>query len=196
MVSAGANANGALVLSGGVQFVAFGTGSNTTVLNGGKEVVSGFFSEEHLAQINSGGLELVEGQGMLDSATISGGVIEIGDAGHAQAMSFATSGGGTLQLDVPANYDITRTSVSGFAQGDFIDFRGVAFSGSVLTWDQSSTSSGSLSVSNGAISANITLLGQYVAGNFTSASDGHGGTIVGEQPVGSQTGLLAQPHST
>jgi hypothetical protein len=32
-------------------------------------------------------------------------------------------------------------------------------------------------------SANLTLLGQYVVGQFTSASDGHGGTLIGDPPV-------------
>jgi hypothetical protein len=48
-------------------------------------------------------------------------------------------------------------------------------------------------------SASITLLGQYVAGaggSFTSASDGNGGTRVGDPPVVAQTDLLANPHST
>jgi hypothetical protein len=31
--------------------------------------------------------------------------------------------------------------------------------------------------------ANITLPGQYVAGQFTSASDGHGGTVIGDPSV-------------
>ena len=37
-----------------------------------------------------------------------------------------------------------------------------------------------------AIHHNVTLLGQYVVGQFTSASDGHGGTLIGDQPVGGQ----------
>ena len=31
--------------------------------------------------------------------------------------------------------------------------------------------------------ANILLLGQYTAGQFTSASDGHGGTVISDPPA-------------
>jgi hypothetical protein len=87
--------------------------------------------------------------------------------------------------------------ISGFAQGDFIDFRAVSFNGVTVGWVQG-TGSGTLQASNpntGAV-ASIVLLGQYVAGNFTSASDGHGGTVVGDPPVVAQTDLLTSPHST
>ena len=38
--------------------------------------------------------------------------------------------------------------------------------------------SGTLTVTDGTHTANLTLLGQYSANNFSLASDGHGGTIV------------------
>jgi len=31
--------------------------------------------------------------------------------------------------------------------------------------------------------ASVSLIGQYSAANFSSASDGHGGTIIGETPA-------------
>jgi hypothetical protein len=54
-------------------------------------------------------------------------------------------------------------------------------------------------VNDGVHSANITLIGQYATGNFTKASDGHGGTLIGDPPVVAQTdpppAALVNPHS-
>jgi trimeric autotransporter adhesin len=43
--------------------------------------------------------------------------------------------------------------------------------------------SGTLSVTDGIHSAHVALLGQYVVGQFTLASDGGGGTKIGDPPV-------------
>jgi len=45
--------------------------------------------------------------------------------------------------------------------------------------------SGTLTVTDGTHTANLTLLGQYSTGNFSLASDGHGGTVVTDPLVGS-----------
>jgi hypothetical protein len=60
--------------------------------------------------------------------------------------------------------------------------------------------SGTLTVADGAHTANITLLGQYVAGQFTSANDGHGGTLIGDPPTVAMSdpnsiGLVAPRHT-
>lgn len=44
-----------------------------------------------------------------------------------------------------------------------------------------------LTVTEGALSAKITLLGQYAAGQFHAASDGHGGTLVTDPPTSERT---------
>jgi hypothetical protein len=73
-----------------------------------------------------------------------------------------------------------------------------------LSWTQltsGASASGTLTVSGGGNAANVTLLGQYVVGQFTKASDGHGGTLVGDPPVAvaqtdpGATGLV-NPHHT
>jgi hypothetical protein len=43
--------------------------------------------------------------------------------------------------------------------------------------------SGTLTVSDGIYTANLTLLGQYTTAQFTKATDGHGGTLIGDPPV-------------
>ena len=43
--------------------------------------------------------------------------------------------------------------------------------------------------------ASVSLIGQYSAANFSSASDGHGGTIIGETPAAAgEPAALAAPH--
>ena len=81
-------------------------------------------------------------------------------------------------------------TVAGFGKPDFIDLRDITFGSSTsLTYSSASTSntSGTLRVTDGAHTANITLFGQYVVGNFTKQSDDHGGTLVGDPPVLAQT---------
>jgi autotransporter passenger strand-loop-strand repeat protein len=193
------NVNGvasrAVVSSGGFDVILSGGETFATVVSsGGQETVtSGGIASG--AVVNSGGLEFVSSGGTVLSATISGGVVEVGSNGVLSGVvTFASSGGGTLQLDGAQSY--ASAFVFGFTSSDFIDFRAVAFSGSVLSWNQINTSSGTLSVTNGGTSASITLLGQYIASQFTSANDGHGGTLVGDPPVVGQADLLANPHST
>ena len=46
-------------------------------------------------------------------------------------------------------------------------------------------------MSDGRHAANIALLGNYIAGSFAAAADGHGGTLV---TVASQTAQLLLTH--
>jgi len=58
---------------------------------------------------------------------------------------------------------------------DFATLQTVAYSGTTL--------SGTLTVQDGTHVAQLNLLGNYLAATFTSASDGHGGTLITE-PAG------------
>ena len=63
--------------------------------------------------------------------------------------------------------------------------------------ESSGNTSGTLTVSdNAGHTANITLLGNYMASQFNIATDGHGGTIVFDPPVSSSdpNQLLTNPH--
>jgi hypothetical protein len=104
-------------------------------------------------------------------------------------FTFALSGGGTLQLDDSQSFHGT---VAGFGLPDQIDFRDIPFgSGTTVSWHQltsGANASGSLTVADGGLTATVTLLGQYLAGappmgNFTSAPDNRGGTLVTDPPT-------------
>ena len=52
-----------------------------------------------------------------------------------------------------------------------------------------------LELANSAHSANVALLGNYMASSFVAAAHGHGGTPVGETSVTAAPSLLATPHT-
>ena len=113
------------------------------------------------------------------------------------AVTFALSGGGTLQLDDSHHFS---GLVAGFGLPDLLSLKDLSFvSGATsATWDQTTVSSGTLEVTNGATMVDITLLGQYSTLNFHVSSGTGGGTIVSDPPVLAQTdpqvAALVNPH--
>jgi len=164
----------------GLLFVA-GTASGTQVNAGGHETVSS-------GGVNSAGVEVVSSGGVASSAVISGGTLEIMSGGSigSGAVTFATSGGGILQLDDSHHFS---GLVAGFGQPDLFALTDLSFvsGGTSATWSQTNVSSGTLAVTNGATTVDITLLGQYVTGNFHVTSGTGGGTVVSDPPVLAQT---------
>jgi hypothetical protein len=72
-----------------------------------------------------------------------------------------------------------------------------------VSWTQlvssGANASGTLTVSGGGSSANLTLLGQYVTANFGIQSNGVGGTLVTDPPVAPTDAnpvTLVNPHHT
>jgi autotransporter passenger strand-loop-strand repeat protein len=136
----------------------------------------------------AGGVEIVVAGGTASTATISGGYMRVESGGIVGTVTY--SGGGTLQLDDSVHFG--GGLVAGFAQPDLMDLVDIAFhSGTTsTTWAQSGTS-GTLTVTDGSHTAHITLLGQYVAGQFHVGNDGQGGTVVTDPPPGDMP--LVQP---
>lgn len=66
-----------------------------------------------------------------------------------------------------------------------IDLRDISFSSATTLGftEAGDNLSGTLTVGDGTDTANIILLGQYVAGNFTQQGDGNGGTLITDPPV-------------
>ena len=50
-------------------------------------------------------------------------------------------------------------------------------------------------MTDGRHAAAIALLGNYMAGSFVAATDGHGGTLVTEAPQTERQPLLTHPHA-
>jgi hypothetical protein len=78
-----------------------------------------------------------------------------------------------------------------------IDLPNIAFGAqTTLAYSQNATGTGgTLTVSDGHHAAAIALLGNYIAGSFVTAADGHGGTLVTEAQTQPQP-LLAHPRPT
>jgi hypothetical protein len=76
-------------------------------------------------------------------------------------------------------------TIAGFGLPAHLDLMDIAFgAGTTLAFTEASNNqSGTLTVSDGSHAATLSLLGQYVAGQFTMASDGHGGTMIGDPPL-------------
>ena len=98
---------------------------------------------------------------------------------------------GTLKLDDPASFSGT---VAGLGSQDSIDLADISFT-SVRTPSYAGTASnGTLTVTDGVHTANIALLGNYLASTFVTSGDGHGGTLVADLPA-NQSSFLAQSHA-
>jgi autotransporter passenger strand-loop-strand repeat protein len=127
--------------------------------------------------VDSGGFEQVFAGGVVNGATISGGELEVNSGATAEGTITFVSGG-TLRLDAAGSFG---AQISGFAQPDQLDLSAIAFgSGTTLSY---SSSTGTLTVTDGTNTDTLTLLGQYSAAQFNLTSDGHGGTLVTDPPA-------------
>src|SRR5262249_2769452 len=125
-----------------------------------------------------------------DPVTIApGATVELTSA-YAGAVTFAGSAG-TLQLDNSSSFSGT---VAGMTGQDTIDFADINFGTVNQPSFSGNSSGGALSVTDGAHSANIALLGNYLASTFVASSDGHGGTniIDPQQTSASEQMVVAQ----
>jgi hypothetical protein len=103
-------------------------------------------------------------------------------------VTFASTTG-TLKLDNSASFAGT---VAGMAGSDRLDLADINFA-TIGTPSFSGTSTGGvLTVTDGSHTANIALLGNYMAATFAVSSDGHGGTFVVDPPPTSP--VLTQGH--
>jgi hypothetical protein len=84
-------------------------------------------------------------------------------------------------------------ALAGYPPGEITDNAGIGFGAhSTIGYSTNSDNSGwPLTVSDGLLSQRLALLGQYAAGSFVMASDGHGGAPITNPPE-----LVAQTHLT
>src|SRR5262249_35559997 len=131
--------------------------------------------------VNSGGLEEVFAGGTASATTINGGTLEVAGGASISGPITFTSAGGILELDASQSFHGT---IAGFASPsgviEEIDLDDISFGKKtkVSFKEAQGHMSGTLTVTDGTHTANLTLLGQYSAQDFSLASDGHGGTIV------------------
>ena len=122
-----------------------------------------------------------------DPSTIgAGATLELASA-FSGNVTFAASTG-TLQLDSSSSFAGT---VAGLADQDRLDLRDINFASVHIPTYSGNTSGGTLTVTDGTHSANIALLGNYLASSFVTSSDGHGGTNIVDPVLSSANQHLA-----
>jgi autotransporter passenger strand-loop-strand repeat protein len=169
-------ASGTVISSGGHEDVAYGAAaSGSEVSSGGQEVVSSG-GRAAGAIVSGGGLYVSSGGQIAGGLTIEGGVADIsGTVGPGQTVSF-TGASGVLGLYDLAAFHARISGMSGLGQK--IELGGFAYaSGETASWAQSG-SSGTLTVSDGGKTAQLTLVGDYVSSDFHLATDGKGGSYL------------------
>ena len=106
-----------------------------------------------------------------------------------------TGTNGALWLDQPSTF---TGRVSGFGAQNAIDLPGIAFDGQTTLGysPNANNAGGTLSVTNGTQSAQIALLGNYIASSFAVVGDSHGGTsvVTSASQNGNQSLLVIPQH--
>src|SRR5262245_56435198 len=193
----GGQASGTIINQGGIlEFGSGYTGVGYVVSSGiTLEIAAGGIASN--TTVNSGGSETVLSGGVASATTLSGGTLEVASGGSTgSGPTTFTNAGGILQLDDSQHF---HGLVAGFASPsgviEEIDLRDIVFGNKThATFKEAKNHlSGTLTVTNGTQTANLTLLGQYSTGNFNIASDGHGGTMVTDPQHPSLVGSAGSP---
>ena len=175
-VNSGGEADATTVDTGGSLVVDVGgTANGTIVSNGGGAFVYGSASG---TQVNAGGTEYVQASGVDNGTTLNGGT-EIVAAGGTINGTVTFVGGGTLVVNQSTNLGGGAALVGFNSPNDVLDLENISFAANpIITWKQDTSTSGTLTVTDGTNTASIILLGQYTTANFTLAPDGNDGTDV------------------
>jgi hypothetical protein len=124
------------------------------------------------------------------AAKIRSGVLDIA-ASFGETVSFVSGATGELRL---TDFKGFTGRVSGLSAtgANAIDLATMAFvSGTTKATYSGTTAGGVLTVTNGTLTAHITLVGDYVGHAFTVATDGHAGTLVKDPPTAATAAFLA-----
>jgi len=113
-------------------------------------------------------------------------------------FSTKADGQGSVEIvdpTVPNGGSVALGPTQTFPQGG-IDLPDIAFGAqTTLAYSQNAAGTGgTLTVSDGRHAAAIALIGNYMAGSFVVAADGHGETLVTEERLDQQPLLTRPPH--
>jgi hypothetical protein len=153
----------------------------------------------HIATDNNGGTlvtdpyVVVQKPGNAPATIADDTVLEVNTPDSGKVTFAGTTG--TLWLDQASTF---TGAVSGFGAHNCIDLSEIAFGPNTTLGysENSSHTGGTLTVTAGERSASVALLGNYIASSFTTASDGHGGTLVTEASATAENlQPLTLPHA-
>jgi hypothetical protein len=169
------------------------TGANAVVNSGtlgatgsGGLVIHSDIINSGLLWANGGSVKIDGNVSGTGSALIDGrATFEIGGA-FGGNVRLDTGANATLKIDHAADFS---GAVAGFDGSDVLDLADLAFGKNTTLGyaANSSNTGGTLTVSDGTHTANIALLGQYMAGSFVMSADGFGGTHIQDPPPATLT---------
>ena len=176
--------NAGTIIANGTNALVVDTGTNIVTNSGTLEATGsgGLILESTIANSGTiwanGGNVLVNGDVTGAGAGLISGTATLEFVGASSTdTTFAESGSGTLKLDHAGGFTGT---ISGFAADDAIDLGDLGFgTGTTLSYTGNAAGTGgTLTVSDGTSTANITLAGQYSAADFVAQSDSANGTLI------------------
>jgi hypothetical protein len=145
------------------------------------------------------------------SATFNAGVLTVSSgttivaaihlAGTYSTSNFHIGSGinGSVEITDPAvsNGGSVASAAAVACPRQGLDLPDIAFGAhTTLAYSQNAADAGgTLTVTDGRHAASIALLGNYMAGSFVAAPDGHGGTLVKQTPLSEQQPLLTYPRA-
>lgn len=171
----GLDGDAKIMTGGSVAVAAGGVESGASVGHGGTVSVAAGGTATGVT-INGGILNVLSG-GAADDTTIARGTLSVADGAvtSGMAVTFAGTSGALLSLAAPEDFSGTVAGLAGQDKLDLGDINGA----SVQTPSYAGTSSsGTLTVTDGTHTANIALLGNYLSSVFVAKGDGHGGTFI------------------
>ena len=118
--------------------------------------------------------------------------MELGGGSASASDKVTFVGAGTLKLDQSASF----AEIAGFSGPDIMNLADIAFGSNItLAFSEASNNLGGiLTLSDGSHTANIALLGSYMASSFAVSSNGSGGPLITQQVQGQQQ-HLAPAHA-
>jgi hypothetical protein len=199
----GATGTGAIEYGGGLTLSGAVFNANNVVyeIGPGGTMDGGEITSVSTVVVESGALAsgvTIEGEMIVSAgAVVTGGLVLnggealiAGTAGAGQTIGF-TASGGRLVIDNLAGFS---AAISGMANAsDKIDLGGFTYgAGETVSWTEAGgNTSGTLTVTDGAKSASLTLIGSYVTSDFSLSDDGMGGTYVVDPPSAAGASIAA-----
>jgi hypothetical protein len=105
--------------------------------------------------------------------------LELNGVSNANVTFTGTTG--TLKLDQSMAF---TGNVSGLTAADALDMSDIKFGANTTATFSGNIDGGTLAVTDGSDTAQIALLGNYTTSGWTLSSDGNGGTLVVDPPLG------------
>ncbi|MDH2348927.1 Ig-like domain-containing protein, partial [Bradyrhizobium sp. SSUT77] len=175
--------NEGTIIATGTNALDIDTGSNAVTNTGTLEATGTGGLEVHSDIINTGALWANGGNVTIDgnvsgngTALISGSATLEFAGASAENTAFASGSTGTLVLDHAFDFS---GIVSGVAEGNHLDLLDFNFANATLNYTANANGTGgTLSVTDGAHTANIALLGQYDPAGFQTEADKNTGTLI------------------